>query len=154
MPGLALKGSVGEDSERESAGTSTISAIEKTDRSVFRDIIGQRKGIKEVFRLIERVADSDSTVMVYGESGSGKELVARAVHEHSYRKNRPFVPINCGAIPENLLESELFGHVRGAFTGATSPKPGKELIGSPPTVIFGRTERPCRIKQPFFCNFL
>jgi len=78
-----------------------------------------------IFTLVEKVADSDSTIIISGESGTGKGLIARAIHKNSNRKNRPFITINCGAIPENLLESELFGHVRGAFTGATSSKPGK-----------------------------
>jgi len=91
----------------------------------FKEIIGQSEKMQEILALIEKVADTDSTVIVTGESGTGKELVARAIHRYSTRRDKPFVPINCGAIPENLLESELFGHVRGAFTGATSPKPGK-----------------------------
>lgn len=89
----------------------------------------------EVFELIEKVADSDSTILVNGETGTGKGLVARAIHQSSYRKNKPFVSINCGAIPENLLESELFGHVRGAFTGATSSKPGKFELANGGTVF-------------------
>lgn len=93
--------------------------------SKFMDIIGQSRPMKRVFGLIERVADSDSTIMIQGETGTGKGMVAKAIHRNSYRKNKPFVQINCGAIPENLLESELFGHVRGAFTGATAPKTGK-----------------------------
>ncbi len=88
-------------------------------------IIGESPSMREIFRLIERVADSDSTIVIQGETGTGKGLVARAIHEKSYRRNKPFVSINCGAIPENLLESELFGHVKGAFTGAVTSKPGK-----------------------------
>ena len=88
-------------------------------------IIGDSSCMQEIFRLIERVADSDSTIVIQGETGTGKGLVARAIHEQSYRRNKPFVSINCGAIPENLLESELFGHVKGAFTGAITSKPGK-----------------------------
>ena len=91
----------------------------------FPGFIGESKEMLEIFSLIERVANSDSTVIVYGESGTGKEMVAKAIHQSSTRKDKPFVAINCGAIPENLLESELFGHVKGAFTGATNPKAGK-----------------------------
>src|SRR2546430_1267678 len=80
--------------------------------------------MKEVFRMIERVSDADSTVLILGESGTGKELVARALHFNSHRRLAPFVPINCSALPENLLESELFGHRRGSFTGAINDKKG------------------------------
>ena len=88
-------------------------------------IIGQTHSMRSVFTLIERVADSSATVLIQGESGTGKELVARALHEHSIRSNAPFIQVNCGAIPENLFESELFGHEKGAFTGAVSTKPGR-----------------------------
>ena len=88
-------------------------------------IIGRSERMKAVFDLVEKVADSDSTILITGETGTGKGLVAKAIHQKSKRKNKPFISINCGAIPENLLESELFGHVRGAFTGATVSKSGK-----------------------------
>jgi transcriptional regulator with GAF, ATPase, and Fis domain len=88
-------------------------------------IIGCSKRMQAVFNLVDRVADSDSTILITGETGTGKGLVAKAIHQRSNRKNKPFISINCGAIPENLLESELFGHVRGAFTGATVSKSGK-----------------------------
>jgi transcriptional regulator with PAS, ATPase and Fis domain len=81
--------------------------------------------MQAVFNLVDRVADSDSTILITGETGTGKGLVAKAIHQRYNRKNKPFISINCGAIPENLLESELFGHVRGAFTGATVSKSGK-----------------------------
>lgn len=90
----------------------------------FSQIIGNAPKMHEVFRLIERVADTDSTILIRGESGTGKELVARALHFNSRRQFAPFIPINCTALPENLLESELFGHRRGAFTGAINDKKG------------------------------
>ncbi len=90
----------------------------------FSNIIGKSKRIQEIFSLIEKVAPSSSTVMIYGGSGTGKELVAKAIHYHSPRAEGPFVPFNCGAIPETLVESELFGHTKGAFTGAIQAKRG------------------------------
>src|ERR1019366_8714623 len=90
----------------------------------FSQIIGNASKMQEVFKMIERVANTDSTILVLGESGTGKELVARALHFNSRRQFAPFVPVNCSALPENLLESELFGHRRGSFTGAISDKKG------------------------------
>jgi DNA-binding NtrC family response regulator len=90
----------------------------------FNQIIGSAAKMQAVFKMIERVADTDSTILILGESGTGKELVARALHFNSRRQFAPFVPINCTALPENLLESELFGHRRGAFTGAINDKKG------------------------------
>ena len=94
------------------------------ERFSFRNIIGKSAGMRQVFDLIEQVAPRRSTVLVQGESGTGKELVAKAIHAASGRADAPFVAVNCGNIPSELLESELFGHVRGAFTGATSTKKG------------------------------
>ncbi len=88
-------------------------------------VIGDSDSLVEVYRLVDRIAETMCTVLVTGESGTGKELVARAVHDSSSRGARPFVAVNCGAIPEALLESELFGHVRGAFTGAVAHKTGR-----------------------------
>ena len=90
----------------------------------FENIIGKSQNIKKVYEMIEAVAETDSTVLISGNSGTGKELVARALHYKSHRKNKPFVAVNCGAISENLIESELFGHKKGAFTGAIADKEG------------------------------
>ncbi len=92
---------------------------------IFKDIIGHGPAMQKIFRIVEKVAHSDTTIMLNGETGTGKGLIARAIHLASDRKDKPFVQINCGATPEGLLESEFFGYRRGAFTGATSDKPGK-----------------------------
>ncbi len=92
---------------------------------LFRSLVGNSRPIIEVRKLIEQVAESDATVLILGESGTGKEVVARNLHYHSARRDKPFVPINCGAIPGELLESELFGHEKGAFTGAVSARRGR-----------------------------
>lgn len=90
----------------------------------FENIIAESTAMRNACEMIERVAPTDATVLIYGESGTGKELVARAIHAHSNRKTKKFLPLNCAALPEALLESELFGHVKGAFTGASSDKEG------------------------------
>jgi transcriptional regulator with GAF, ATPase, and Fis domain len=98
---------------------------ERIERMRFGEILGSAPSMQEVFRKVQKVAGTDITVLVSGETGTGKELIAREVHNRSPRAKGPFISINCGAIPENLLESELFGHVRGAFTGAVANKPGR-----------------------------
>ncbi len=103
--------------------TSVLSRIDA--RHFFPEIIGESTAMRGLLSLIMKVAPTDSTILVQGESGTGKELVATSIYEHSLRKDKPFVKLNCAAIPENLLESELFGHEKGAFTGATSFKTGK-----------------------------
>jgi two-component system response regulator PilR (NtrC family) len=97
---------------------------EIASRAGFENFIGKSAAMQKVFALIRQVADTKSTVLISGESGTGKELVARAVHFSSARKDKPFVTVNCGALPETLLESELFGYMKGSFTGATSNKQG------------------------------
>lgn len=92
---------------------------------LFRSLVGNSRGVVEVRKLIEQVAGSEATVLILGESGTGKEVVARNLHYQSERRDKPFVPINCGAIPGDLLESELFGHEKGAFTGAISARRGR-----------------------------
>ncbi len=101
----------------------------------FAGIVGRHPKMLEVFDLIRNVADSAVPVLIQGESGTGKELVANAVHRQSYRRNRLFVPVNCGALPEGLLESELFGHVRGAFTGAVRDKKGRFELADGGTIF-------------------
>lgn len=94
-------------------------------KTLFRSLVGNSRAIREIRRLIDQVADSEANVMILGESGTGKEVVARNLHYHSNRRDNPFVPVNCGAIPPDLLESELFGHEKGAFTGAISARQGR-----------------------------
>ena len=101
----------------------------------FDKMIGYSDGLKKVFDTIEKVASSDSTIMIYGESGTGKELVARAIHFNSERINSPLVAVNCGAIPEELLESELFGHEKGAFTGAIRTRIGRFELANGGTIF-------------------
>ena len=105
--------------------TDNAALRDKLDEMRFGSIVGSSDGMREVFRTIEKVAPTDVSVLVQGETGTGKELIAREIHERSARSDGPFVTINTAAIPENLLESELFGHVRGAFTGAVSSRVGK-----------------------------
>jgi len=92
---------------------------------LFRSLVGHSKSIQHVRKLMEHVAGSDANVLIFGDSGTGKEVVARNLHYHSERRDKPFVPVNCGAIPADLLESELFGHEKGAFTGAISTRQGR-----------------------------
>jgi DNA-binding NtrC family response regulator len=98
-------------------------------------LVGNHPSIQRLKDLIRTVADSDSTVLVLGDSGTGKELVARAIHQMSDRDDRPLIPVNCGAIPEDLLESELFGHVKGAFTGASIDRPGRFALADGGTIF-------------------
>lgn len=90
----------------------------------FAEIIGKSEALQDVFRIVEKVADTNVGILIQGESGTGKELIARSIHFNSHRADKPFLAVNCGALPESLLESELFGHTKGAFTGATGDKKG------------------------------
>lgn len=112
-----------------------IPAGDREERYQFENIIGSSDSMKEVFRLIEKVAPTSGTVLVHGESGTGKELVARAIHNKSRRRDKSFVPVDCGAFPATLLESALFGHVKGAFTGAVADRPGFFEVASGGTLF-------------------
>ncbi|MFQ5417357.1 MAG: sigma-54-dependent transcriptional regulator [Myxococcota bacterium] len=101
----------------------------------FDNIVGNSTGLREALEMVRKVADTDSTVLITGESGTGKELIARAIHYNSSRADRMIVTVNCGAIPEELLESELFGHVKGAFTNATANRDGRFLIAHDGTIF-------------------
>ncbi len=101
------------------------SSPSRSSPELFRSLVGNSRSIRQVRKLIEQVAASDANVLILGESGTGKEVVARNIHYHSQRRSSAFVPINCGAIPADLLESELFGHEKGAFTGAISARQGR-----------------------------
>lgn len=105
------------------------------DRQNFNKIIGYSDCMKKVFDTIDKVSNSDSTVLITGESGTGKELVARQIHFKSDRRNQPLIPVNCGAIPEDLLESELFGHEKGAFTGAIRDRKGRFELAQGGTIF-------------------
>jgi sigma-54 specific flagellar transcriptional regulator A len=102
---------------------------------LFRSLVGKSAGVYQVRQLIRRVADTDTTVLILGESGTGKEVVARNLHYHSPRRGKPFVAVNCGAIPGDLLESELFGHEKGAFTGAVATRQGRFEVAAGGTLF-------------------
>jgi DNA-binding NtrC family response regulator len=105
------------------------------DKYSFDQLIGSSKQMEDLFAVIRKVAPTNSTVLIYGESGTGKELVARAIHYNSKRRDKAFEPVNCAALPESLLESELFGHVKGAFTGAHADKEGLFVVADKGTVF-------------------
>jgi two-component system NtrC family response regulator len=120
----------------------------------FAGMIGQSPGMLDVFDKIRKVATTDAAVLITGESGTGKELVARAIHEKSLRKGGPFIPINCGAIPENLLESELFGYEKGAFTGAYSRQIGKFELATGGTLFLDEIGELSKSLQAKLLRFL
>jgi len=124
--------------ERERLTQENLRLREDIEREYsFSSIIGKNARMREIFSLIKKVCDFKTSVLVLGESGTGKELIARAIHYNSNRKQGPFVAVNCGAIPENLLESELFGHVKGAFTDAVADKAGLFEQADSGTLFFG-----------------
>ncbi len=119
------------------------------DQYRLEQLVGVSEPMQQVLEFVQKVADSDSTVMIQGESGTGKELVARMLHFNSLRRDRPLVPVNCGAIPENLLESELFGHEKGAFTGATHARMGRFELAHGGTIFLdeiGEMSLPLQVK--------
>lgn len=115
----------------------------------FSEIIGTSESLKTIFAIVEKVANTNTNVLIQGESGTGKELIARAIHFNSGRSGKPFLAVNCGALPENLLESELFGHVKGAFTGAVADKKGLFRASSGGTLFLdevGEMPQPLQVK--------
>ena len=108
---------------------------ELESRYNFEDIIGRSPAMVSLFQIMPRIAESDSTVLIAGASGTGKELFARAIHNLSYRKHKPFLAVNCAALPDTLLESELFGYKAGAFTGARKDKPGRFALAQGGTIL-------------------
>jgi len=117
-----------------------LSAIEELKKELrqqytFQDIVSKNHTIQEIFQILSDIAESDSTVLIQGPSGSGKELFAKAIHNLSHRRDKPFIKVNCGALPDNLLESELFGYVKGAFTDAKKDKPGRFALANGGTIF-------------------
>ena len=112
------------NSIEKAVGQISFADVENNELEAFDDIVGRSAGMRQIFDLIKKVAYGNSSVLITGESGTGKELVARSIHKHSLRRNQPIIPINCGALPNSLFESELFGYEKGAFTGAFQSKPG------------------------------
>ena len=116
---------------------STIEELKKELRQqyTFQDIVSKNHVIQEIFQILPDIAESDSTVLIQGPSGAGKELFAKAIHNLSLRKDNPFIKVNCGALPDNLLESELFGYIKGAFTDAKMDKPGRFALADGGTIF-------------------
>ncbi len=118
------------------------------------EIIGNSKAMLEIIERAQRVAESDSIILIQGASGTGKELIAHLIHRHSPRRNRPFVPVNCSSIPDSLLESELFGHEKGAFTNAYTAKPGLAEVANGGTLFFDEVADISPVIQPKLLRFL
>jgi PAS domain S-box-containing protein len=116
---------------------SEITKLRKMASQVKRygEIIGNNDQMRAIYTLVDTIKDYDTSVLIFGETGTGKELLARAIHESSKRKDKPFIPVNCSALPFNLIESELFGHVKGAFTGAISNRPGRFQLANGGTIF-------------------
>jgi len=142
---ISLSTAVLRDSEGQFLGAvetfRDLSAIEQLRREIkrqytFEDIVGKSRAFKKIFALLPDIAESDATVLIEGPSGSGKELLARAVHNLSPRRSQPYVVVNCGALPVNLFESELFGYAQGAFTDAKRDKPGRMKLAEGGTIVF------------------
>jgi transcriptional regulator with PAS, ATPase and Fis domain len=119
----------------ELEASSCLTEAAAIESAAMNPLVGNSPKMRQVHALINKIADSNSTILITGESGTGKELAARAIHELSQRREQPFVPVNCGAIPEELLESELFGHVRGAFTGAVNSRQGRFQLANGGTLL-------------------
>src|SRR6202000_3192512 len=110
---------------RQSIDAAANHAPSLKDTGELKSIVGQSAVFRQVLDLVKKIAPSDISALLLGESGTGKEVIARAIHQGSSRRNRPFVVVNCGALPSNLIEAELFGHEKGAFTGAMEKRMGK-----------------------------
>src|SRR4029077_11140733 len=122
--------------------------------SGFADILGRAPAMREIFGVVRRVARADVTVLIQGESGTGKELLARAIHASSSRSDRPFVALNCGAIPDSLLEAELFGHEKGAYTGAHIQRKGKLELAESGTLFLDEVGEMSALLQVKLLRFL
>ncbi|GAB6182985.1 sigma-54-dependent transcriptional regulator [Thermodesulfovibrio hydrogeniphilus] len=134
----------------EAIKKSKLIADKTDDESPFPEIIGKSKAMKEIFYIMQMVSESNANVLITGETGTGKELVARAIHRNSPRKDKPFIVVDCATIPENLLESELFGHEKGAFTGATERKIGLIELANGGTVFLDEIgELPMSLQKKF-----
>ena len=123
-------------------------------RVTVANLIGRSAAFQDAVRLIQRIALTDAPVLIEGETGTGKEVAARAIHYSGSRRDRPFVPVNCGAIPENLIENELFGHVRGAYTDAREPQPGLIALANGGTLFLDEVETLCPKGQVALLRFL
>src|SRR5262245_17161444 len=122
--------------------------------SGFGDMLGRAPAMRDIFAVVRRIARSDVTVLIQGESGTGKELLARAIHTNSSRSDRPFVALNCGAIPDSLLESELFGHEKGAYTGAHIQRKGKLELAESGTLFLDEVGEMSALLQVKLLRFL